>query len=198
MCRATGAWTDEKLVTAPADANANSKAPESGKLTTVLPGQLVVCGDPDASLTTPVLGAAVAVALSVTAAVPGASPSAGGLLHFLLPDSQFDPARSTEQPELFADTGIDLFLHLLRPALDQGGRLTAWIVGGADPLVRGPRSTDLSLGQRNAAAAEELLDAAGVPIAASHTGGRHARRLRFEMKSGVVQVTETPGQATNP
>jgi len=35
----------------------------------------------------------------------------GGLLHFMLPDSQIDPQKSQKNPWMFADTGIPLFFR---------------------------------------------------------------------------------------
>ncbi len=35
----------------------------------------------------------------------------GGLLHYMLPDSAIDPARSRQNPYMFADTGIPKLLE---------------------------------------------------------------------------------------
>lgn len=75
----TEAATDEKLVTAASDADARSKRSGSGKLTMVLPGQMVVCGDPRARLATSSLGAAAAARQLLAAAkVPITADPTGG------------------------------------------------------------------------------------------------------------------------
>ena len=51
----------------------------------------------------------------------------GGLLHFMLPDSQIDPRKSQKNPWMFADTGIPLFflggIGLMETWVDFRGRM---------------------------------------------------------------------------
>ena len=62
-----------------------------------------VTNTPEATLITYALGSCIGVTLY--------DPSAkvGGLLHFMLPESQLDPQKAQRKPWMFADTGIPLF-----------------------------------------------------------------------------------------
>ncbi len=148
-------------------------------------GGMAFSCDPGAILATPWLGSAVAVAVLHRAA------GVGGLLHFLAPEAGAERQRRAEQPELFADTGIEMLLHHIERGARAPGQLEAWIVGGADPLRRGA-GAEVLLGQRNAEAARRHLAKAGVRVVSESTGGWRARRATLEIGIGIVRVTETP------
>ena len=66
-----------------------------------------VAAEPGAVLITYALGSCIG--LTMYDPVTGV----GGLLHFMLPDSTLDPARSAQNPCMFADTGIAWLLQNL-------------------------------------------------------------------------------------
>src|SRR5579871_7073127 len=81
--------------------------------------------DPQLLLITYALGSCVAVI------VYDPVSKVGGLLHFMLPDSALDPARSQENPYKFADAGIPLLLNQVYARGASKKRLLAWAVGGS-------------------------------------------------------------------
>jgi chemotaxis protein CheD len=114
----------------------------------------------------------------------------GGLLHFLLPDSQIDTQRAQANPWIFADTGIPLFI-------DQASRLGAdkdrWsikVVGGAQML---DDPIDFRLGKRNYLALQKIFSLSNLRITAEDVGGNVNRTLAVEISSGKVWVKTSGG-----
>jgi chemotaxis protein CheD len=127
----------------------------------------------------------------------------GGLLHFMLPDSQIDPTRARENPCMFADTGIPLLLQQVRSQGAEPRRLVARAAGGAS--IMDPNGV-FDIGKRNAAALRKLLWKAGILLRAEALGGNQSRTVRLEVDSGrfwlheggaKVELTEsTPRKGT--
>ena len=136
-------------------------------------------------LHTPSITSAMAVALCEP------KMKLAGLLHFLAPDSRLDQQRGTSRPALFGDTGIELLLHRVVSLGAETKHLHAYLVGGAD-LIHHQAENDFALGQHNAAVAVQLIEDAGIHIAASRLGGVRARRIAIEVKTGIVRIIETP------
>jgi chemotaxis protein CheD len=115
----------------------------------------------------------------------------GGLLHYMLPDSRIDLARSRENPYMFADTGIP---KLLEQVCGQGAskrRLIAHAAGGAS--IMDPEAI-FDIGQRNYLALRKILWKAGILLAGEAVGGAKARTVRLEIGSGRVWLQENGGQ----
>lgn len=134
---------------------------------------------PGQVLTTYALGSCVGLA------VHAAHAPLGGLLHFMLPDSAIDPARSREKPCMFADTGIALLLE--RMAAREAGRLLAYAAGGAQ-VIDG--DDILAIGQRNYLASRRILWKAGILLRGEAIGGTRCRTMHLEIGSGRVWVAE--------
>jgi chemotaxis protein CheD len=115
----------------------------------------------------------------------------GGLLHFMLPDSGIDPARSKENPYIFADTGIP---KLLDEVCGQGAnrrRLVAHAAGGAS--IMDPQAI-FDIGKRNTLALRKILWKAGILLAGEAVGGSNSRTVRLEIGSGRLWLQEGGGQ----
>lgn len=116
----------------------------------------------------------------------------GGMLHFLLPDSQGDLAKAKEHPGLYADTGIPL---LFRKAYQLGAdkrRLVVRVAGGAHVLDgEGP----LHIGKRNYLAMKKVFWKAGVMIHGREVGGAVSRTMRLEVGSGRVMLQQGGAEA---
>jgi chemotaxis protein CheD len=115
----------------------------------------------------------------------------GGLLHFMLPDSAIDPARSKENPYVFADTGIP---KLLEAVCGQGAnrrRLVVHAAGGAS--LMDPQAV-FDIGKRNTLALRKILWKAGILLAGEAVGGGAARTVRLEIGSGRLWLQEGGGQ----
>jgi chemotaxis protein CheD len=132
----------------------------------------------DAVLVTLGLGSCVAVALYDPVA------RAGGLVHLLLPSPSMSRDRSN--PARFAETAIPLLLRELATVGAHRDRLTARLVGGASMF--GPGSGPLAMGERNVAAARQVLAAAHIPVVGEDVLQGHGRSVYFHLGDGRVEV----------
>jgi chemotaxis protein CheD len=120
-------------------------------------------------------------------AVHDATAMVGGLLHFMLPDSQIDPARARQNPYMFADTGVPLLLQQVRDQGAQPRRLVARAAGGASILD--PQGV-FDIGKRNYLALRKILWKAGILLRAEACGGNQSRTVRLEIESGRFWLQE--------
>jgi chemotaxis protein CheD len=111
----------------------------------------------------------------------------GGLLHFMLPDSALDPARSRENPYKFADAGIPLLLNQVYAHGASQKRLLAWAVGGSQIL---DDHGVFQIGKRNCLAARRALWKHGVMVSGEAVGGMDFRTVKLEIASGRLLVEE--------
>jgi len=109
----------------------------------------------------------------------------GGLLHFMLPDSQIDPQKSQKNPWMFADTGIPLFFRGAYKLGAEKKRIRVKVVGGSQVL---DDSSYFNIGKRNYLALRKILWTNNVLIHAEDIGGSVNRTIRLEIGSGRVWV----------
>ena len=110
----------------------------------------------------------------------------GGLLHIMLPDST--QSRANENRAKFADTGIpDMLDEVLKLGASRG-RLVAKIAGGAQMFAFANATDIMRVGQRNAAAAKEMLSKLGIPIVGEDTGGNYGRTVSIDLSTGIYIV----------
>jgi chemotaxis protein CheD len=133
------------------------------------------------ALVTFALGSCIALAVHDPLA------GAGGLLHFMLPDSSIDPERGRQNPAMFADTAIPALLDAVASLGASRQRLVAHAAGGAR-MVRDERVFDI--GRRNYDALRRVLAAAGVPLKGVAVGGMVSRNLRLEIGTGKIRLWE--------
>jgi len=129
----------------------------------------------DAVLVTYALGSCIAVAIHDPVA------GVGGMLHYMLPESAISPAKASENPFMFADTGIPL---LFRRAYEYGAekrRLVVRVAGGAQIM---DSQGVFNIGKRNYLALRKILWKAGVLVQAEDVGGNASRTVRLEVGSG--------------
>jgi chemotaxis protein CheD len=117
--------------------------------------------------------------------------SVGGMLHYMLPDSTIDPARSKENPYMFADTGIPKMLEMLCGRGANRRRLVAHAAGGAS--IMDPKAV-FDIGKRNYLALRKILWKAGILLAGEAVGGANSRTIRLEIGSGRLWLQEGGGQ----
>lgn len=118
----------------------------------------------------------------------------GGLAHIVHPQSPIPQANSASPitPGKYADTAIT---ELVSRIIQLGGntrRLSAKFAGGAKMFAQ-PRTN--SVGEQNLAQVIDLLNKANIPILGRDCGGKHGRRISFDLSSGRMFV-ETVGQPT--
>ena len=131
--------------------------------------------DSKSTLITYALGSCIAIAIH------DALAGVGGLLHFMLPESNIDPAKAALNPYMFADTGIPM---LFRNAYEHGAdkrRLTVRLAGGAQVM---DDNGVFNIGKRNYLAVRKILWKAGVLIHGEDVGGGSSRTVRLEVGSG--------------
>jgi len=115
----------------------------------------------------------------------------GGMLHYMLPDSTIDPARSRENPYMFADTGIPKLIEEVCGRGASRRRLIAHAAGGASMMD--PKAI-FDIGKRNSLALRKILWKAGVLLAGEAVGGATSRTIRLEIGSGRLWLQENGKQ----
>ena len=140
-----------------------------------------VANGPHQTLATFALGSCVALAVHDPIA------RVGGLLHFMLPDSAIDPDRGRQNPSMFADTAIPALLAAVVRLGANPRRLVAHAAGGAR-MMGDERMFDI--GRRNCEALRRHVDAAGIDLRRSLTGGEVSRNLRLEIGTGKIWLWE--------
>lgn len=147
-------------------------------------GDAQVTSNPEDTLVTYALGSCIAVIIHDPAA------NVGGLLHFMLPESNIDLSKAEKNPNMFADTGIPL---LFRTAYKLGAdkkRMKVGVFGGAQVM---DDNSLFNIGKRNHAALRKIFWKAGVFIHKEAVGGSTARTVRLEVSTGKMWV-RGPGQ----
>jgi chemotaxis protein CheD len=143
----------------------------------LLPGQLQVATAPARFST--ILGSCVTLCLW------DRKRRIGGMNHVLLPDG------SAEAPNKYRYANI-ANKALLEQMIAAGCRLddmVAGIYGGATIYGFDADSTN-SIGTKNIAAVLDFLKSTGIPVASQETGGRHGRKIMFDLQSGATTVEE--------
>jgi chemotaxis protein CheD len=140
-------------------------------------GECGVSNDPQSILVTYALGSCIGLVIHDPVT------HVGGLLHFMLPESNIDPEKAARSPYVFADTGIPL---LFRRSYELGAvkeRLVVRAAGGAEVLDTGGV---FRIGARNRQAMRRILWRAGVMIRGEATGGPVSRTIRLDVSDGRV------------
>lgn len=107
----------------------------------------------------------------------------GGLLHYMLPDSQIDPQKAQKNPWMFADTGIPLFFNEAVRLGAEKRRMEVKVAGGSQIL---DESGFFNIGERNYLALRKIFLMNNVLIRAEDVGGNVNRTLSIELSSGKV------------
>lgn len=131
-------------------------------------------GDGDTAIVTSGLGSCVAVAIHDGNGV-------GGLLHAMLPEA---PAE-TDTPEKYVDTGIEAMVGALTERGADPDRFVAKVAGGSSMLNLGNGSP---VGEKNVAATERVLTAAGIDVEGADTGGTSGRSVTFDPATGTMTI----------
>lgn len=148
----------------------------------VCQGELAVSRDPGAVLSS-VLGSCIATCLwDKTARV-------GGMNHILLPGSQVGSSGARLQGAF----SMEALINELMKIGARKANLVAKVFGGAQTYDNG-----FGIGKANAEFVHSFLETEGIPIVASSTGGKSARRVLFYPDTGRAQqkiVSDKPDLA---
>lgn len=109
----------------------------------------------------------------------------GGLLHFMLPDSQIDVQKAKKNPWMFADTALPLFLAEAHKLGAEKKRLQVKIAGGSQMMEE---SSFFNVGARNYMTLRKLLLANEISVDGEDIGGSLNRTLSIDLSSGTVRV----------
>lgn len=107
-----------------------------------------------------------------------------GMAHMVLPDSTAGRV-STAAPAKFVDLAIPLVLARMEAMGASRGRLRIHLAGGAQMLQT---SLALNIGERNTAAADQVLGALRLRVTTRDVGGMHGRTVRLSVATGAVDI----------
>lgn len=150
-------------------------------------GDMAVSKNPGDEIVTHALGSCIGLTVYDPIA------QAGGLLHYMLPESNIDREKATARPCMFADTGIALLLAELQKLGANRKRYIVKAAGGSQIMdAKGV----FNVGRRNALALRKTLWKSAMMIDAEDVGGSKARTMRLEIATGRVTIasggTKTP------
>ncbi len=150
-----------------------------------------VSRDPGAVLVTYALGSCIALAMHDPVS------GAGGMAHFMLPDSAIDPAKAEANPWMFADTAIPLLLRRMADLGAEKRRLAVRAAGGAQVI---DDKGVFNIGKRNCLAMRKILWKAGIMLREEATGGTVSRSVRLEVGTGKfwLRATEPRSREAEP
>ena len=136
-------------------------------------------GDPAATLVTYSLGSCIGIAIFDPVA------KAGGLLHYMLPESALDESKAKRKPFMFADTGIPaLFKDTYRLGAKKQ-RMKVVVVGGAQIL---DQKGFFNIGKRNHMAVRKIFWKNKVMIDHEDVGGNVNRTIRLDIATGEIHI----------
>ncbi len=138
-----------------------------------------VSNDPAATLITYSLGSCIGIA------VYDPVVKAGGLLHYMLPESQLDGKKAKRNPFMFADTGIPaLFKETYRLGTKKQ-RMKVVVVGGAQIL---DQKGFFNIGKRNHMAVRKIFWKNQVMIDYEDVGSSSNRTVRLDIATGDIHI----------
>ena len=133
----------------------------------------------DSVLVTYSLGSCIGIAIHDPVA------RVGGLLHFMLPESELDRQKAQEKPYMFADTGIP---KLFKSAYELGAkkhRMRVVIAGGSQVM---DQHGFFNIGKRNQMAVRKIFHRNNIMIDGCDVGGTSNRTLRLVVRSGLTSL----------
>nr|WP_319495198.1 chemotaxis protein CheD [uncultured Desulfobacter sp.] len=109
----------------------------------------------------------------------------GGILHYMLPNSDIDREKAKDNPFLFADTGIPELLNKVYALGAEKSRLKVFAAGGAEIM---DQEGIFNLGRQNYAALMQILNKDHIPIWKQAVGGYSNRTVKMEIASGNIYL----------
>lgn len=119
----------------------------------------------------------------VAACIRDTQSSAGGLNHFLLPDT--NGAGASASTARYGVNAMELLINDLIKLGAQKSNLVAKVFGGANVIAT---SSKCPVGEQNGIFVKEFLKSESIPVLAEDLGGTRARRIYFFPATGRVSV----------
>ncbi len=138
-----------------------------------------VSNDPGDSIVTYSLGSCIGIAIFDPVA------RVGGLLHYMLPESELDQEKARKNPFMFADTGIP---SLFKAAYQFGAkkqRMKVVAAGGSQVL---DQHGFFNIGKRNHTAMRKIFFRNNVMVNHEEIGGTVNRTVRICMETGEIHI----------
>lgn len=154
---------------------------DAARILPVRMGEMAVSRAPHEVLTIVGLGSCVALILIEP------EKRAAAMAHIVLPESRMTGGREAP-PAKFADTAVPELVGAMRKLGAKAEHLYAVLIGGATMFGMRPGSKLAGVGDRNAEATIEMLERAGVRIAARDLGGENGRSVQVFVGDGRVVV----------
>jgi chemotaxis protein CheD len=145
---------------------------------------LKVSNNPSDILVTFALGSCIAVAIY------DPMVKVGGLLHYMLPDSNLDLQKAQNQPGMFADTGVPLLFKSCYRLGAEKKRIIVKVAGGASIL---DDTNFFRIGQKNITALRKIFWKNNVMIGAEDTGSNYNRTVRLDLSNGKFLIKSSMG-----
>jgi chemotaxis protein CheD len=114
----------------------------------------------------------------------------GGLLHYMLPDSNLDLNKAQEKPGMFADTGVPLLFKSCYRLGAEKKRIVVKVAGGASIL---DDTNFFRIGQKNITALRKIFWKNNVMIEAEDTGSNYNRTVRLDLSNGRFMIKSSMG-----
>ncbi|MCP3899492.1 MAG: chemotaxis protein CheD [Desulfobacteraceae bacterium] len=144
-----------------------------------------VSNDPSDSIMTYSLGSCIGLVIYDAAA------KVGGMLHYMLPESNIDKSKAQKNPFMFADTGIPRLFKGAYKFDAKKNRMKIHVFGGAQIL---DQKGFFNIGKRNYMALKKMFFKNNVIIDSEQVGGEVNRTVRLEIKTGEIFVKTSGGK----
>ncbi len=144
-----------------------------------------ISNNPGDSLMTYSLGSCIGLVVYDSAA------RVGGILHYMLPESNIDKSKAQKNPYMFADTGIPRLFKGAYRFDAKKNRMKIAVFGGAQIL---DQSGFFNIGKRNYMALKKMFFKNKVIIDTEQVGGEVNRTIRLEIKTGEIFVKTSGGR----
>ena len=138
-----------------------------------------VSNNPEDTLITYSLGSCIGVIIYDREA------KAGGLLHYMLPDSTIDKTKAAKNPYMFADTGIPQLFKSSYQLGAKKNRMRVIIAGGSQIL---DQKGFFNIGKRNHMSLKKMFFKNNVITDFEDIGGSVNRTIRLDIGTGDVYI----------
>ena len=109
----------------------------------------------------------------------------GGMLHYMLPESQLNPEKAQTAPLMFADTGIPILFKSCYQLGAVKGRMIVKVAGGSQVM---DSAGVFNIGKRNYAALRKIFWRNKVIIDGEDVGGMVNRTMRLSIATGQLSL----------
>ena len=138
-----------------------------------------VTNDTEAVLVSYSLGSCIGIAIYDPVA------RVGGVLRYMLPESNLDPVKARKNPYMFADTGIPALFKAAYKLGAKKQRMKVIVAGGSHVL---DQKGIFDIGKRNDMAVRKMFHRNNVIIDYNDVGGSANRTIKLAIENGDVWI----------